>query len=145
MWCLLCYITLFLYLFLLMVRRPPRSTRTDTLFPYTTLFRSDLGIGRPPLADRLHVEHRARPAAIDIAEDHHLAEIRHVGRALRLRQRLQQRRPAVVRIAPRLVDIALHRHVLRPRRRPRHRYLRGDKVLRTQPRKSVGVGKGVSE
>src|SRR3546814_17442016 len=29
----------------LMIRRPPRSTRTDTLFPYTTLFRS-LGIGR---------------------------------------------------------------------------------------------------
>src|SRR3546814_19291790 len=25
-----------------MVRRPPRSTRTDTLFPYTTLFRSDM-------------------------------------------------------------------------------------------------------
>src|SRR3546814_20017094 len=30
-----------LYLvFFLMIRRPPRSTRTDTLFPYTTLFRS---------------------------------------------------------------------------------------------------------
>src|SRR3546814_20763234 len=28
-----------------MIRRPPRSTRTDTLFPYTTLFRSDLPIG----------------------------------------------------------------------------------------------------
>src|SRR3546814_19746546 len=29
-----------------MIRRPPRSTRTDTLFPYTTLFRSgDRGIG----------------------------------------------------------------------------------------------------
>src|SRR3546814_19084438 len=27
-----------------MIRRPPRSTRTDTLFPYTTLFRSMLGI-----------------------------------------------------------------------------------------------------
>src|SRR3546814_16592554 len=27
-------------LFVLIVRRPPRSTRTDTLFPYTTLFRS---------------------------------------------------------------------------------------------------------
>src|SRR3546814_10911707 len=27
--------------FLLMIRRPPRSTRTDTLFPYTTLFRSE--------------------------------------------------------------------------------------------------------
>src|SRR3546814_14284976 len=32
--CLVC-------LFFLMIRRPPRSTRTDTLFPYTTLFRSD--------------------------------------------------------------------------------------------------------
>src|SRR3546814_8356842 len=31
-----------------MIRRPPRSTRTDTLFPYTTLFRSSHGV-----ADRL--------------------------------------------------------------------------------------------
>src|SRR3546814_19182419 len=30
----------FVFLFFLMRRRPPRSTRTDTLFPYTTLFRS---------------------------------------------------------------------------------------------------------
>src|SRR3546814_10455843 len=29
-----------------MIRRPPRSTRTDTLFPYTTLFRSRLGQAR---------------------------------------------------------------------------------------------------
>src|SRR3546814_3502624 len=29
-----------LHFFFLMIRRPPRSTRTDTLFPYTTLFRS---------------------------------------------------------------------------------------------------------
>src|SRR3546814_10920596 len=29
--------------FFLMIRRPPRSTRTDTLFPYTTLFRSGWG------------------------------------------------------------------------------------------------------
>src|SRR3546814_3401040 len=28
--------------FFLMIRRPPRSTRTDTLFPYTTLFRSKI-------------------------------------------------------------------------------------------------------
>src|SRR3546814_4859530 len=27
-----------------MIRRPPRSTRTDTLFPYTTLFRSNIGL-----------------------------------------------------------------------------------------------------
>src|SRR3546814_3044758 len=33
------------FFFLLMIRRPPRSTRTDTLFPYTTLFRSD-GLAR---------------------------------------------------------------------------------------------------
>src|SRR3546814_21165890 len=32
--------TLTVYVFFLMIRRPPRSTRTDTLFPYTTLFRS---------------------------------------------------------------------------------------------------------
>src|SRR3546814_12176793 len=29
------------YFFFLRIRQPPRSTRTDTLFPYTTLFRSD--------------------------------------------------------------------------------------------------------
>src|SRR3546814_12872506 len=34
----LVYIVFF---FFLMIRRPPRSTRTDTLFPYTTLFRSN--------------------------------------------------------------------------------------------------------
>src|SRR3546814_16802688 len=32
--------------FFLMIRRPPRSTRTDTLFPYTTLFRSAKGGAR---------------------------------------------------------------------------------------------------
>src|SRR3546814_9824584 len=30
-----------------MIRRPPRSTRTDTLFPYTTLFRSSCGCNVP--------------------------------------------------------------------------------------------------
>src|SRR3546814_349631 len=34
-----------------MIRRPPRSTRTDTLFPYTTLFRSRYG-----LLDKLHTK-----------------------------------------------------------------------------------------
>src|SRR3546814_2532545 len=34
-----------------MIRRPPRSTRTDTLFPYTTLFRSDQDSGRRRLHD----------------------------------------------------------------------------------------------
>src|SRR3546814_12162602 len=38
----LLYLILFVVFFFLMIRRPPRSTRTDTLFPYTTLFRSPL-------------------------------------------------------------------------------------------------------
>src|SRR3546814_16293498 len=45
--------------FFLMIRRPPRSTRTDTLFPYTTLFRSEyarhqigFAYGNRPLGDR---------------------------------------------------------------------------------------------
>src|SRR3546814_4950233 len=44
-----------------MIRRPPRSTRTDTLFPYTTLFRSRAGTlrllpdGALPEADPAHV------------------------------------------------------------------------------------------
>src|SRR3546814_9122176 len=35
-----------LWFFFLMIRRPPRSTRTDTLFPYTTLFRSQIKLPR---------------------------------------------------------------------------------------------------
>src|SRR3546814_13184793 len=52
-----------------MIRRPPRSTRTDTLFPYTTLFRSHLvrGLGwlvswvggkRPELRKELNEEYK---------------------------------------------------------------------------------------
>src|SRR3546814_4363391 len=40
--------------FFLMIRRPPRSKRTDTLFPYTTLFRSDAGLD-PSLTNGLMV------------------------------------------------------------------------------------------
>src|SRR3546814_10063101 len=36
------------FFFFLMIRRPPRSTRTDTLFPYTTLFRSTEAAGHAP-------------------------------------------------------------------------------------------------
>src|SRR3546814_18311345 len=43
-----------------MIRRPPRSTRTDTLFPYTTLFRSARHArrGRQNLGDRDGAEHQ---------------------------------------------------------------------------------------
>src|SRR3546814_19129190 len=42
-----------------MKRRPPRSTRTDTLFPYTTLFRSERGRVRPRQAGS-HYDARRR-------------------------------------------------------------------------------------
>src|SRR3546814_18034789 len=44
-----------------MIRRPPRSTRTDTLFPYTTLFRSETSMNR--------AAEQAVPAAADIFAD----------------------------------------------------------------------------
>src|SRR3546814_2687947 len=48
-----------------MIRRPPRSTRTDTLFPYTTLFRSphaQQGRLQPPAEQRRDLRHgRPRP------------------------------------------------------------------------------------
>src|SRR3546814_10078713 len=53
-----------------MIRRPPRSTRTDTLFPYTTLFRSH------PAADQVH------PVPGQLGERHLVGQgaDQHVGR-----------------------------------------------------------------
>src|SRR3546814_3461007 len=80
-----------LCVFLLMIRRPPRSTRTDTLFPYTTLFRSILTFSpkfgtHPGALDRrqytsvIHAARRAsdRHAAIDEIErrsEEHTSEL----------------------------------------------------------------------
>src|SRR3546814_1645841 len=51
-----------------MIRRPPRSTRTDTLFPYTTLFRSiDGGITQGLRAAALGIAEAQRQAADGIA------------------------------------------------------------------------------
>src|SRR3546814_7796311 len=66
----------FFYCFFLMIRRPPRSTRTDTLFPYTTLFRSQpqqaVGDARCDARLRRHrrVRHRCRmrDQALDAAQ-----------------------------------------------------------------------------
>src|SRR3546814_1620877 len=78
-----------------MIRQPPRSTRTDTLFPYTTLFRSPLepmGAGRHDDGVRLGfaqlrpVENLAQFVAGEIAEiverlDALLAERNHESRS----------------------------------------------------------------
>src|SRR3546814_12415347 len=53
---------MFVVLFFLMIRRPPRSTRTDTLFPYTTLFRSNRAHGRPRSRSGPSARHLRQPA-----------------------------------------------------------------------------------
>src|SRR3546814_5724646 len=76
-----------------MIRRPPRSTRTDTLFPYTTLFRSNFilrcaGDGRDFLADGRRPVYAggnpvilaARAHGIDPVIEHHIISVRTVHR-----------------------------------------------------------------
>src|SRR3546814_5218794 len=66
-----------------MIRRPPRSTRTDTLFPYTTLFRSPLArqLSSEPLhgrcADRhcRSAERAARLGRSDHRSEEHTSEL----------------------------------------------------------------------
>src|SRR3546814_3973588 len=59
----------------LMIRRPPRSTRTDTLFPYTTLFRSfatDIvyRTSRPGARSTAHGVSRCRAGRLGRSEEH---------------------------------------------------------------------------
>src|SRR3546814_7204484 len=70
---ILCYCFVYmLYVFFLMIRRPPRATRTDTLFPYTTLFRSAIGAGRDPferILDLARGPAAGEPGAVGNAKD----------------------------------------------------------------------------
>src|SRR3546814_19335639 len=64
----------------LMIRRPPRSTRTDTLFPYTTLFRSLahgllLGAAVPAHLDQ-QIEPLPLMERLFLADAHHGARVR---------------------------------------------------------------------
>src|SRR3546814_19560837 len=52
--------------FVLMIRRPPRATRTDTLFPYTTLFRSVQSICRQAWAGAVAGTELAHRADADV-------------------------------------------------------------------------------
>src|SRR3546814_502440 len=70
-----------------MIRRPPRSTRTDTLFPYTTLFRSVgelLGLGRfGHVVPAIEVgTHRLRVEVGSVLELHTVLEGERVGQAV---------------------------------------------------------------
>src|SRR3546814_19362573 len=81
------------FMFFLLIRPPPRTTRTDTLFPYTTLCRSRIG-------DRLAEAQRERQQLcrrqVLVAEEHHQM----------VEQRLADRRHDVVREVIRQVDAA---------------------------------------
>src|SRR3546814_14002299 len=68
-----------------MKRRPPRSTRTDTLFPYTTLFRSRSAgelLGQHPLLEVvLGIEQQGHRAVARLADHdlHHVAHLVRIG------------------------------------------------------------------
>src|SRR3546814_6598076 len=65
-----------------MIRRPPRSTRTDTLFPYTTLFRSLFGRIRPAwMAGARHAlpERRIAVGSVHCYWSFHLRGVRCAG------------------------------------------------------------------
>src|SRR3546814_16975963 len=73
--------------FFLMIRPPPRSTRTDTLFPYTTLFRAAEAAGRV----RTERAQRQRRAAPGIAADFQIRQadaVAHARRADRFHRRI---------------------------------------------------------
>src|SRR3546814_12102790 len=81
----MCTVVLLFCVVFLMIRRPPRSTRTDTLFPYTTLFRSDggpqPGVGACGRCVGVRQEHRKpRPHGVQLP---HVAEIAEIGVAHR--------------------------------------------------------------
>src|SRR3546814_1740282 len=59
-----------------MIRRPPRSTRTDTLFPYTTLFRSARLPGvQDPRLGRRQARHRADDGRARGRSEEHTSEL----------------------------------------------------------------------
>src|SRR3546814_1222815 len=73
-----------------MIRRPPRSTRTDTLFPYTTLFRSRLCLrGHMLTAAKADLElHRTRAAEQVLSSQSAFLRHRHLWKKLFHQRRL---------------------------------------------------------
>src|SRR3546814_1039756 len=61
--------------FFLMIRRPPRSTRTDTLFPYTTLFRSRRDPASAPARRRRSRRSAAPSRACRTRSEEHTSEL----------------------------------------------------------------------
>src|SRR3546814_12339936 len=84
-------------IFFLMIRRPPRSTRTDTLFPYTTLFRSQPTTRLRWLRLR-NIHRRPQSEARERSEEHtselqSLMRISYAGFCLKKTRAMRQREP----------------------------------------------------
>src|SRR3546814_3497082 len=73
-----------------MIRRPPRSTRTDTLFPYTTLFRSEAAHAPLQRAAQVFTDHVERPGRVFVGRVGPLA-VERGEEAGQLRRRLRAR------------------------------------------------------
>src|SRR3546814_7561612 len=91
-----------------MIRRPPRATRTDTLFPDTTLFRSHAGRERPVVAageDLDHAADRFRTIEARARAAHDLDAVDLVDR-----QVLERRQPGADRAHAHAID--QHQHLV---------------------------------
>src|SRR3546814_11020289 len=140
-------LTVFL-VFFLMIRRPPRSTRPDTLFPYTTLCRSPPG--RRPDIDRDRARHLPAEMVEPVRELDPPARHPRMIAPAHLDRRLRRH------LLPRLLDLALaDEHQPRPHQRlrplPRFGEPASDEHLidagfrqRRRARTSVVQGKSVS-
>src|SRR3546814_20764462 len=98
--CVFAMLVICMFVFCLMIRRPPRSTRTDTLFPYTTLFRSKIAavdLFGMQLPQRLLAEDRQRCGGRE-----HQAEPRRQDQAAADQRRHQQNAESADRKSTRL-------------------------------------------
>src|SRR3546814_18522138 len=91
-----------------MIRRPPRSTRTDTLFPYTTLFRSEGGnVARLESGKLLHGPFDIlRPMVLAVDDDHVLGPANDIEIAARHIAHVARVEPAIDQASVRRLLIA---------------------------------------
>src|SRR3546814_19140627 len=120
-----------------MIRRPPRSTRTDTLFPYTTLFRSR----RSRRTARFRRFFDAKPRLTHRPQPPHRRSCRGAGKECPLFQARQGNARAAERLATPLSSLRAQRS---NDAYPGHEYLAAVQFLSRSDRKRVVSGKSVA-
>src|SRR3546814_8213171 len=109
---------LYLVFFFLMIRRPPRSTRTDTLFPYTTLFRSiqfvtktdaAASAGKASMSGNIDLEALCHEKGLRITEQRRIIA-REIGRAPSELQSLMRISYAVFCLKKKTNNIPIQQH-----------------------------------